>query len=169
MKARPTMQGSPSPQDRLVDTAEIARVLGVGRRQVSERIVHGPDFPSPIINISQKTRRWSLEQVLRWSYRDTAMPPHALNQALAAASPGRSEVPQVRGQEAEACDGAGRELLAELQAAHTIIRNALSLMTPAQKLQWGILNERDGVEGEGVTRANERLELLTRASVGRLS
>lgn len=169
MRSRSTMQAAPGPQDRLVDTAEMARVLGVSRRQVSERIVHEPNFPSPIIKISQKTRRWSLEQVLRWSYRDTAMPPHALSQALAAASHSRADMPLVRDQADEARAGTGRELLAELQAAHTIIRNALSLMTPAQKLQWGILNERDGVEGEGVTRANERLELLTRASVGRLS
>ncbi len=168
MSARPSLQGAPSPHDRLVDTAEIARVLGVGRRQVSERIAHEPDFPSPVINISQKTRRWSLEQVLRWSCRGAAMPPQALSQALAAASPDRSGVPGERDQAADV-SVAARELLAELQAAHTIIRNALSLMTPAQKLQWGILNERDGVEGEGVTRANERLELLTRTSVGRSS
>lgn len=52
------------------------------------------------------------------------------------------------------------ELLAELKAAHTIIRNALAVMTTAQKARWGELNERDGVAGEGITRAHERLALI---------
>lgn len=47
-------------------------------------------------------------------------------------------------------------LLHELEAAHRIIRNALNLMTPEQKAAWGRMNARDGVDGEGVTRANER-------------
>lgn len=46
--------------------------------------------------------------------------------------------------------------LKELKAAHQIIRNALSIMTTAQKVKWQELNERDGVDGEGATRANER-------------
>lgn len=56
------------------------------------------------------------------------------------------------------------ELLAELQAAHTIIRNALAVMTTAQKLEWGTRNARDGVDGEGITRAHERMALIGRAS-----
>ena len=55
------------------------------------------------------------------------------------------------------------ELLAELEAAHRIIRNALNIMTPTQKVAWGVTNERDGVDGEGVTRANEREVVIARA------
>ena len=50
--------------------------------------------------------------------------------------------------------------LKELKAAHQIIRNALSIMTTAQKVKWQKLNERDGVDGEGTTRANERLAVI---------
>lgn len=60
--------------------------------------------------------------------------------------------------------GNGAQLLAELQAAHTIIRNALAVMTTEQKTQWGDLNERDQVAGEGITRANERAMAIAAAS-----
>lgn len=56
--------------------------------------------------------------------------------------------------------------LTELEAAHRIIRNALAIMTTAQKAQWGRLNARDGVNGEGVTRANEREAVIAQAKGG---
>jgi len=55
------------------------------------------------------------------------------------------------------------KLLTELEAAHTIIRNALAVMTIEQKTQWGDLNERDHVAGEGITRANERAMAIASA------
>lgn len=55
------------------------------------------------------------------------------------------------------------DLLHELEAAHTIIRNALAVMTPRQKQDWGGRNYRDGVDGEGITRANEREAVIARA------
>lgn len=55
------------------------------------------------------------------------------------------------------------ELLAELKASHTIIRNALSIMTTEQKAAWGKANARDDVDGEGVTRANEREAIFAKA------
>lgn len=55
------------------------------------------------------------------------------------------------------------ELCNELNRAHIIIRNALALMTSEQKVKWGDLNSRCGVDGEGITRANERDALLARA------
>ena len=55
------------------------------------------------------------------------------------------------------------DLLHELEAAHRIIRNALNLMTPAQKRRWGDKNAADGVDGEGITRANEREKVLAAA------
>jgi hypothetical protein len=56
--------------------------------------------------------------------------------------------------------------LTELEAAHRIIRNALAIMTTAQKAHWGRLNARDGVDGEGVTRANEREAVIAQAKGG---
>jgi len=58
---------------------------------------------------------------------------------------------------------AERGAFLELLAAHLIIRNALSVMSTEQKLEWGRLNARDGVDGEGITRANERQEVLSKA------
>jgi hypothetical protein len=55
-----------------------------------------------------------------------------------------------------------RDLVGELQDASTIIRNALAVMTPEQKLQWAEANDRDGCSGEGTTRANEREAVLAR-------
>ena len=52
----------------------------------------------------------------------------------------------------------------ELRAAHTIIRNALAVMTTAQKAKWGARNERDDVDGEGITRAHEREAALAAAA-----
>jgi len=54
-------------------------------------------------------------------------------------------------------------LLNELEAAHRIIRNALAVMTAEQKAEWGRLNERDGVAGEGISRANEREAVIAQA------
>lgn len=59
---------------------------------------------------------------------------------------------------------AAPELLRELQAAHQIIINALAVMTDEQKMKWGELNDRDGVEGEGVTRYGERAAVLAKAT-----
>ncbi|MCO8625166.1 hypothetical protein KGP96_07510 [Burkholderia multivorans] len=47
-------------------------------------------------------------------------------------------------------------LRGELRAAHLIIRAALSVLTFDQKIAWSNANERDGVNGEGITRADER-------------
>ncbi|UKD15433.1 DUF550 domain-containing protein [Burkholderia aenigmatica] len=49
-----------------------------------------------------------------------------------------------------------KELRDELRASHVIIRNALGVATFDQKIAWGNANERDGVIGEGTTRAHER-------------
>ncbi len=54
-------------------------------------------------------------------------------------------------------------LLHELQNAHLIIRNALAVMTVRQKAAWAQLNQSDKVDGEGVTRANERALVIRRA------
>lgn len=54
----------------------------------------------------------------------------------------------------------------EIRFAHQIIKNALNLMTPAQKNKWAKLNAQDGCDGEGSTRANERSAVLDRLMSG---
>lgn len=54
-------------------------------------------------------------------------------------------------------------MLSELEKAHRMLYNALQIMSVEQKAQWGAANARDGVDGEGVTRANERLAVITEA------
>ncbi|SET00348.1 hypothetical protein SAMN03159335_00749 [Burkholderia cepacia] len=57
-----------------------------------------------------------------------------------------------------------QQLRDELRAAHTVIRNALAVMTLEQKSEWGCANERDGVAGEGVTRHHERQTVIAEGS-----
>jgi predicted DNA-binding transcriptional regulator AlpA len=47
-------------------TEEIAHLLGVSRKHVTDRIVTRPDFPAPVINLSQRTRRWAQAEVLAY-------------------------------------------------------------------------------------------------------
>ena len=84
MSARPQSMSTARQPDQLVDTAAIAQLLGVSRRHVTERMSHQPDFPAPLVNRSQKLRRWSLAQVLAWSCGSDSEPPPALGQALVA-------------------------------------------------------------------------------------
>ncbi|MDR2173642.1 MAG: hypothetical protein LBE32_05505 [Burkholderiales bacterium] len=55
------------------------------------------------------------------------------------------------------------ELLKELKTAHVIIKNALNIMTVEQKIAWGEKNASDCVDGDGVTRANERVTAIEKA------
>ncbi|WP_374347711.1 hypothetical protein [Chitinimonas sp.] len=59
-------------------------------------------------------------------------------------------------------------LLAELENAHQIIRNALAIMTTEQKCQWADKNNASQVDGEGATRANERMALIESVKGGGL-
>ncbi|WP_454752186.1 hypothetical protein [Cupriavidus necator] len=55
------------------------------------------------------------------------------------------------------------ELVRELQAAHLIIRNMLGLLSVNQKFVLAERNARDGVDGDGITRAFEREAVIKRA------
>jgi predicted DNA-binding transcriptional regulator AlpA len=55
---------SPKPLD-LVDTGDIAKMLGVTRAHVTNRLSKRPDFPRPAVNLSQRLRRWRREDVLK--------------------------------------------------------------------------------------------------------
>lgn len=60
--------------------------------------------------------------------------------------------------------GAAPQLLNELEDAHLIIRHALAVMTTEQKAEWGRLNAAAEVDGEGITRANEREAAIAAAT-----
>lgn len=51
---------------RLLDTADIAALLGVKRATVTNRIIKAPGFPKPTINLSQRIRRWNADEVAKW-------------------------------------------------------------------------------------------------------
>lgn len=51
----------------LIDTAGIAALLGVTRAYATDRITKRADFPAPVIDVSERTRRWNRDDVLRWA------------------------------------------------------------------------------------------------------
>lgn len=53
-------------QSRLVDTADIAKLLGVTRATATNRITKRPGFPAPAINLNQRLRKWRADEVLAW-------------------------------------------------------------------------------------------------------
>lgn len=50
----------------LLDTSDIASMLGVSTKHVRERLVHTPDFPRPTLALSQKMRRWDVQDISAW-------------------------------------------------------------------------------------------------------
>lgn len=59
----------------VIDTAEIARMIGLTRAHVTNRLTKRPDFPRPAINVSQRTRYWRRADVLAYIQGATAAPP----------------------------------------------------------------------------------------------
>ncbi len=51
----------------LIDTSDIAEILGVRRDYVTDRLTKRPDFPPPAVNLSRRLRRWRLMDVMRWA------------------------------------------------------------------------------------------------------
>jgi hypothetical protein len=49
-----------------VDTGQIAELLQVTRRHVTDKLSKSPDFPAPVINRSERLRRWRLIDVMSW-------------------------------------------------------------------------------------------------------
>lgn len=52
-----------------INTGEIAQLLGCTRHHVTARLSKRPDFPAPVINVSQKLRAWAKEDVEAWARR----------------------------------------------------------------------------------------------------
>lgn len=50
----------------LIDTGGIAKLLGVSRAHVTDRLTKAPTFPPPVIDLSQRLRRWDRDAVLAW-------------------------------------------------------------------------------------------------------
>lgn len=51
----------------LIDTGQIAKLLGLKRPYVTDKLVKEPGFPPPRINRSQRLRRWAESDVLAWA------------------------------------------------------------------------------------------------------
>ena len=49
-----------------LNTEEIARMLGVKQKTVTDKIVKQPGFPAPAVNLSQKLRRWAQDDVMTY-------------------------------------------------------------------------------------------------------
>ncbi len=81
----------------LIDTAEIARILGVSRAHCVGRLIKRPDFPRPAVNISQRLRRWQRDAVLRWMAKATPPRPQptrgSRSKAAAAGHDGQTHAP----------------------------------------------------------------------------
>lgn len=58
-------RGEPA-NDALMDTGAIAAMLGVSRAHVTDRLTKQSTFPAPVIDLSQRLRRWDREQVMAW-------------------------------------------------------------------------------------------------------
>ncbi len=72
--------------------------------------------------------------------------------------------PKISAQNAAQLMADAPQLLNELALAHEIIRAALSVMDAQTKGQWADKNALLGIDGEGTTRANERMALLAKHS-----
>jgi predicted DNA-binding transcriptional regulator AlpA len=51
----------------LIDTAQIAQLLGVSREYVTDKLTKRTDFPRPKVNVSQRLRKWSEAEVRQWA------------------------------------------------------------------------------------------------------
>lgn len=50
----------------LIDTADIAADLNLGRDYVTRRVVKRPEFPRPALRLSQKVVKWARAEYEAW-------------------------------------------------------------------------------------------------------
>lgn len=55
--------------EKLIDTAGVAELLGVQRAHATNVLTKDAKFPKPVINLSQRLRRWRLEDVVSYASR----------------------------------------------------------------------------------------------------
>lgn len=51
----------------LIDTKQIASLLGLTRTYVTDKLTKRPDFPRPRVDKSQRLRRWAEAEVMAWA------------------------------------------------------------------------------------------------------
>ena len=79
---------------RPLDTADIAELLGVSREYATDRVVKRPDFPPPVLRLTQRVVRWDEAAVRRWIEAQQVKasrqspPPRRGNTAAASGHPG---------------------------------------------------------------------------------
>lgn len=50
-----------------IDSQKAAELLGVTREHFTDKLSKRADFPAPVINFSQRSRKWMLSDVLAWA------------------------------------------------------------------------------------------------------
>ena len=61
----------------LLDTGAIARMLGLNREYVTDKLTKRADFPSPALNLSRRLRRWREADIHAWMEKSArANPAH---------------------------------------------------------------------------------------------
>ena len=58
-------------QAQIVNTAQIAALLGLSREYVTDNVTKRPDFPRPVLNLSRRVRGWSKQAVVDWAKKRT--------------------------------------------------------------------------------------------------
>jgi predicted DNA-binding transcriptional regulator AlpA len=58
----------------LIDTGQIAEILGVTRQHVTDKLTKRPDFPRPELDRSRRLRKWKESDVRAWMRGQDARP-----------------------------------------------------------------------------------------------
>lgn len=56
-------------------TKDIAETFGLSHEYVTDKVTKRPDFPKPVVNLSQRLRRWNKAEVERWFTAERQCPP----------------------------------------------------------------------------------------------
>ncbi len=59
----------------LLDTGAIARLLGLNREYVTDKLTKRADFPQPALNLSRRLRRWKEADIHAWMAKSTRVHP----------------------------------------------------------------------------------------------
>lgn len=54
-----------------LDTEQIAKILGVSRAHVTDKLTKRSDFPPPSINVSRRIRKWRECDIRAWMSRQS--------------------------------------------------------------------------------------------------
>ena len=62
-----SLTGPARSRHEFIGTEEISLIFGLSRSHVVGRITKRPDFPKPVINLSQRVRKWLRSDVEAWA------------------------------------------------------------------------------------------------------